>query len=196
MITTLRGIVHKKTPPYLLIEVNGMGYEVQAPMTTFYQLASEQETVLLHTHLIVREDAHQLYGFATEHDRDLFRILIKANGVGPKLALSILSGMESNQLITAICQNDDSSLVKIPGVGKKTAQRLTIECQDAIKKLHHGMNTLTHTPIDGNKQDAIEALIALGYKETDAKKSIQKIHQTGQSTQEIIRFALQEMVGV
>lgn len=196
MITTLRGIVQKKTPPYLLIEVNGVGYEIQAPMTTFYQLPAEQQTALLHTHLIVREDAHQLYGFATEHDRDLFRILIKANGVGPKLALSILSSMKSNQLITAICENDDSSLVKIPGVGKKTAQRLMIECQDAIKKLSHHANAPIETAVDGNREDAIEALIALGYKETDAKKAIQKIHQNEQSTQEIIRFALQEMVGV
>lgn len=198
MITLLSGTLQSKTPPYLVIDVNGVGYEIQAPMTTFYQLPAEQKRITLHTHLAIREDTHQLYGFAQQKDRDLFRILIKANGVGPKLALGILSGIESHELVLAIQQNDSSSLVRIPGVGKKTAQRLTIECQDAIKKLGNFDINASDTQqevIDSSVTDAIQALTTLGYKEAEAKKSVEKIYQAGQTTQEMIRHALQEMAG-
>ncbi len=197
MIATLHGILQKKIPPYLLIDVNGIGYELQAPMTTFYKLPAEQEKVLLHTHLVIREDAQQLYGFAAPYDRDLFRILIKVNGVGPKLALSILSGIAPSELVQAIQQHEVSGLVNIPGIGKKTAQRLIMDCQDAIQSL---------MPIDGNPQskqkqantqvqDAIDALTSLGYKPLEAKKSIEGVYQSGQNTQEMIRQALQSLVG-
>ncbi len=195
MITTLQGIIQQKSPPWLVIEVNGIGYEVQAPMTTFYQLPAEQQSTHLYTHLAIREDAHQLYGFIHQQDRDLFRVLIKVNGVGPKLALAILSGIEPAQLIQAIKNSDDTSLVKIPGVGKKTAQRLTIECQDAIKRFNTSSLASPESSPNTALDDAIQALTALGYKPADAKKSIENTYESGQSTQEIIRRALQTMVG-
>ncbi|OGO94599.1 MAG: Holliday junction DNA helicase RuvA [Coxiella sp. RIFCSPHIGHO2_12_FULL_42_15] len=196
MIGTLRGIITQKTPPYLTLDVNGVGYELQAPMTTFYQLTDEPSTLLLYTHLSIREDAHHLFGFIQQQDRDLFRALIKINGVGPKLALAILSSMEPQQFALAVQQQDMSVLLKIPGIGKKTAERLVIECRDALDKwqtmnddsakiTHHASSTL---------QDAIDALTALGYKPQEAKRSIEKIYKEEHSVEVLIRHALKQMV--
>lgn len=207
MIGTLCGKIIKQSPPRLLIEVNGVGYEIDAPMSTFYQLPLEapNATTLLYTHYAIREDAHQLYGFICEADRDLFRVLIKANGVGPKLALSILSGMEPEPLMRAIMENNTAQLTKIPGVGLKTAQRLCIECASAIQKLRE-IFALNQQPgqaaiiWDNTTEDAIDALISLGYKPQQAKAAIEKIQKTEEhstekkNTPEIIRLALQQMM--
>lgn len=189
MIATLRGIIRHKTPPILLIEVNGVGYEVYAPMTTFYALPETEEPVLLYTHLVVREDLHQLYGFCQQEERRLFRTLIKINGVGPKLALSILSGIELQQFLQAVNAEDASMLVKIPGIGRKTADRLIIECRDAFKNW-----SITTPACDNAKQDAIDALNALGYKPHDARQIIDKIYQAGDKAEALIRQALAQMV--
>lgn len=195
MIATLRGIITHKSPPCLTIEVNGVGYEVQAPMTTFYHLEQIPAEVMLYTHLAIREDAHQLYGFHLAKDRDLFRTLIKVNGVGPKLGLSILSGIEPQQFIHAVTNQDASSLVKIPGVGKKTAERLIIECRDVLKKwLSQDPSHQNMTVGSQHKQDAIEALAALGYKPNDAKRAVDKVYQAELAAEQIIRQALQLMV--
>lgn len=194
MIATLRGIIQQKSPPYLLIDVNGVGYELQAPMTTFYQLPEEHQSILLHTHLVIREDAHQLYAFIQQSDRDLFRTLIKINGVGPKLALGILSSIEPQQFATAVLHQDVSTLVKIPGIGKKTAERLVIECRDILKKWQPLLEVTTTTIATDALQDALEALTNLGYKPNEAKRAIEKIYQEGKSAEALIRGALQQMV--
>lgn len=197
MIGTLRGLLLQKTPPHLLLEVNGVGYELQAPMTTFYELDDDQKPITLYTHLVIREDAHQLYGFIHQKDRDLFRTLIKINGVGPKLGLAILSGIELQSFIQAVQHQDISVLIKIPGVGKKTAERLVIECRDVLSKWQP-LNHHTALPLSNDStssiQDAIDALTTLGYKPQEAKRSIEKIYKEGHSVEILIRHALQQMV--
>jgi Holliday junction DNA helicase RuvA len=194
MIGTLRGIIREKLPPFLLLEVNGVGYEIQAPMITFYHLPDIEQSILLYTHLVIREDAHQLYGFHQQCDRDLFRELIKVNGVGPKLALSILSSIEPQQFIQAIVEQDCSGLVKVPGIGKKTAERLMIECRDVVGKWQN--HPATNMPITSNQniQDAISALTTLGYKPNDAKRVVEKIYSAGVKAEDLIRQALQHML--
>lgn len=193
MIASLTGIIREKAPPHLLIEVNGVGYELQAPMTTFYQLPEPNKIITLFTHLAIREDAHQLFGFIHKRDRDLFRILIKINGVGPKLALSILSGIEPDNFVHAIHAQDLSHLVKIPGIGKKTAERLLIECRDALKK-YQPTTPSSSLEFNAAYEDALQALHSLGYKPLDAKKAIDKIYKAGCQTEELIREALSQMV--
>lgn len=198
MIGFLRGKLIHKAPPLLLLDVHGVGYEVEAPMTTFYDLPAIGAEILLHTHLVVREDAHILFGFSSESDRTMFRTLIKVNGVGPKLALTILSGQTAEEFHRCIHNNDTQALVRLPGVGKKTAERLVIEMRDRLPDL--GESVLT--PIDiGNqvigaansnpRQEAISALCSLGYKPLDASKMVQNISVEGKSCEEIIRLALQ-----
>lgn len=193
MIAQLTGIIREKSPPYLLLEVNSIGYELQAPMSTFYQLPEINNTVSLYTHLAIREDAHQLYGFYQKRDRDLFRALIKINGVGPKLALSILSGIEPNQFIEAIHQQDTSRLVKIPGIGKKTAERLMIECKGALK-LEPSTTPTPAFAANTTYDDTIEALTSLGYKTPEAKKAVDKVFKSELKLEELIKSALAQMV--
>lgn len=138
MIGQLRGTLLEKRPPVLLLDVNGVGYEVEAPMTVFYDLPDTGESLTLHTHFVVREDAQLLYGFADRYERELFRALIKVNGVGPKMALAILSGIEADRLAQCIHDQDTTSLVKVPGIGKKTAERLVIEMRDRLDKIDGG----------------------------------------------------------
>jgi Holliday junction DNA helicase RuvA len=135
MIGFLRGKLVAKTPPLLTLDVNGVGYEINAPMTTFYNLPALGETIQLQTHLSIREDAHVLFGFSTEADRVMFRLLIKVNGVGPKLALAILSGQSVDEFHRCINDNDTATLIRLPGVGKKTAERLIVEMRDKLPKL-------------------------------------------------------------
>lgn len=195
MIGFLRGIVRYQSPPHLILEVNNIGYEIQAPMTTFYELPAENHPVTLHTHFVVREDAHQLYGFMHQRDRDLFRALIKINGVGPKMGLNILSSLEQSHFFQAIREQNAALLTKIPGVGKKTAERLVIECRDSLKKLMpSGEKLVMQHPSGQVVEDAIEALITLGYKPQEATKTIDKIYEAGDSSQTLIRRALQHMV--
>jgi Holliday junction DNA helicase RuvA len=183
-----------------VLDVQGVGYEVEAPMTTFYDLPAINEEIKLHTHLVVREDAHILFGFSAEAERTLFRTLIKVNGVGPKLALTILSGQSAEEFHRCIQDNDTQALVRLPGVGKKTAERLVIEMRDRLPDLGGAVATSTHktgatTPATGNpKQEAVSALCSLGYKPLDASKMVQNISTEGRSCEDIIRLALQGAV--
>ena len=198
MIGFLRGKLVAKTPPLLVLDVQGVGYEIEAPMTTFYNLPAMGETIHLHTHLVVREDAHILFGFSTESDRLMFRTLIKVNGVGPKLALTILSGQSADEFHRCIHDNDIAALIRLPGVGKKTAERLIIEMRDKLPILDESRidNTnvgqgSTSVTRSNAKQEAISALCALGYKAQDASKMVQGIAQEDKSCEDIIRLALQ-----
>lgn len=200
MIGRLSGTLLEKQAPDLLVDVRGVAYEVQAPMSTFYRLPETGQAVLLHTHLVVREDAQLLFGFFDQHERRLFRTLIKVNGVGPKLALTILSGIEADQFVACVQANDTAALVKLPGVGRKTAERLLIELTDRLKdwapEASQG-ETPTRPLTSGNilVQDAESALVALGYKPTEAAKAIAAV-QTDEmeSPEQIIRQALKSMV--
>ena len=200
MIGFLRGKLVHKAPPFLVLDVQGVGYEVEAPMTTFYDLPALNEEIKLHTHLVVREDAHILFGFSTESDRSLFRTLIKINGVGPKLALTILSGQTAEEFHRCIHDNDTQALVRLPGVGKKTAERLVIEMRDRLPDLAESAMTEGNLrgatkPSAGNpKQEAVSALCSLGYKPLDASKMVQNINTEGKSCEDIIRLALQGAV--
>lgn len=197
MIGFLQGILIQKAPPLLLLDVQGVGYELEAPMTTFYNLPPLGSPIKLHTHLVIREDAHILFGFSTEQDRSLFRTLIKVNGVGPKLALTILSGLSAEEFHRCIGDNDTQALVRLPGVGKKTAERLLIEMRDRLpnwsESASHGDGVFpSPQQIMGNpKQEAISALCSLGYKPQDATKMVQSISTDGKSCEDIIRLALQ-----
>lgn len=188
MIGLLRGILLEKRPPGLLLDVNGVGYEIQAPMSTFYHLPDLNQTVTLLIHLTVREDAHILFGFYHRQERDLFRALIKVNGVGPKLALAILSGINATEFIQCVQNNDITRLVHIPGIGKKTAERLIIETRDALS------TSAVQTPTR-YIEDAISALTALGYKPQEAQKAVQLVAKNGRSSEELIRLALQSKIG-
>lgn len=201
MIGRLRGTLAQKQPPLLLIDVGGIGYEVEAPMSTFYQLPAIGETVVLHTHLVVRDDAHLLFGFASESERRLFRTLIKVNGVGAKLALTILSGINAEDFARCVQDNDTAALVRLPGVGKKTAERLIIEMRDRLADWE-GDVTLPGTattqvasaPARDETRDAISALISLGYKPPEASRLVSKVETEGLSSEEIIRAALKQAV--
>jgi Holliday junction DNA helicase RuvA len=196
MIGFLRGKLVHKAPPLLVLDVQGVGYEIEAPMTTFYDLPLVGVDITLHTHLVIREDAHSLFGFLKEADRALFRTLIKVNGVGPKLALTILSGQSAEEFHRCIQNNDTQALVRLPGVGKKTAERLVIEMRDRLPELS---DTSPAIPLSANsqpvvahpKQEAISALCSLGYKPADASRMIQSVNAEGKSCEELIRMALQ-----
>ena len=196
MIGLLRGKILDKQPPQLLLDVNGVGYEVDAPMTTFYDLPDVGAEVMLFTHLAVREDAHTLYGFAKRTDRDLFRNLLKVNGVGARLALTILSGMETRVFITCVQAGDAGALVKLPGIGKKTAERLIIELRDRLE-LSAEVSTVAATTAAipaSPVEDAVSALVGLGYKPQDASRMVRSLETANLSSEEIIRGALQSVV--
>ncbi len=197
MIGRLKGTLVTKRAPNILIEVNGVGYELEAPMTTFYDLPGEGSNVTLHTHLVVRDDAHLLYGFIKESERALFRALIKVNGVGPKLAITILSGISSADFVRCVSENDVVTLVRLPGVGKKTAERLIIEMRDRLSPVDQttddsasNPSLVTPSSSPGEKRDAIGALVSLGYKPQEADRLIQQVETTGRMSEEIIRDAL------
>ncbi len=195
MIGFLRGKLMHKAPPQLLLDVNGVGYEIEAPMTTFYDLPALGQDVKLHTHLVVREDAHILFGFASETERLLFRTLIKVNGVGPKLALTILSGQSVADFYRCVEDNDVKGLVRLPGVGQKTAERLIIEMRGRLPELDSSTVSISSVsnPVqlaNSPKQEAVSALCALGYKPQDAAKMVQGIAVEDKSCEDIIRMAL------
>lgn len=200
MIGRIRGKLLEKQAPELLVDVNGVGYEIHAPMTTIYQLPALGENVELHTHLVVREDAHLLFGFATLQDRAMFRALIKVNGVGPKLALTILSGMDVADFVRCVRDDNAAGLVKLPGVGKKTAERLLIEMRDRIRdwevdgvSVSEGSAKL---PMRENDYllEAESALISLGYKPAEASKMIAAVKNEGKTSEALIRAALKKAV--
>ena len=192
MIGSLRGRIAAKAPPQLLIEVGGVGYELEAPMSTFYGLPGVGEEVRLLTHLVVREDAHILYGFATAAERQLFRNLLKVSGVGPKIALAILSGTTVEGFAACVTTNDVTALTKIPGVGRKTAERLVIEMRDRLASHDGGIALPADAAAGGSEGEAFAALVALGYKPAEATRLIKAASGTGiEGTEELIRRALQ-----
>ncbi len=205
MIGRIRGVLIEKSPGQALVECGGLGYEVDIPYTTFFNLPDPGEEVTLHTHFAVREDHQSLFGFSSRFDRDLFRQLIKVNGVGPKLAVGILSGLDAGQFIRCVESRDVNALVKLPGVGKKTAERLLIEMADRIGQIEGQFVPdvpSSETPASSRgaetTHDAVEeaeaALISLGYKPQEAAKAISKVAEDGMSSQELIRLALRAMI--
>ena len=200
MIGRIRGIILEKRPPHLLLDVNGIGYELEAPMTTFYSLPEVGMEINIYTHLAIREDAHLLFGFATEDERRLFRTLIKVNGVGARMALTILSGIESGEFVLCIQSGDTDRLVKLPGVGKKTAERLVVEMRDRIADWQPpqspGRQTGAVSAPGGPDpaRDAISALIALGYKPQEASRYVEAVSGAGMDSETIIREALRASV--
>jgi Holliday junction DNA helicase RuvA len=193
MIGFLRGKLAAKHPPQLLVDVGGVGYEVEAPMSTFYGLPGVGTEVHLFTHLVVREDAHVLFGFGTERERSLFRELIKVSGVGPRIALAILSGVTVDQFHRCVEAQDVASLVRVPGIGRKTAERLVIEMRDRLKGLAGPAFVPGAGPSGGPagaQAEAYAALVALGYKPPEVTRLLQKVDASVTSTEELIRHAL------
>lgn len=195
MIGFLRGRILAKHPPGLMIDVNGVGYELEAPMSTFYGLPAAGAEVGLFTHLVVREDAHILFGFATEQERRLFRALLKISGVGPKVALGVLSGISVEGFAQCVEMQDTASLVRIPGVGRKTAERLVIEMRDRISQVLSGViGEVAPVPTGTNaaQAEAFSALVALGYKPPEVTRLLKSVDgAAGMSTEDLIRGALQ-----
>ncbi len=197
MIGLLFGKILSKQPPRLVLDVHGVGYEIDAPMTTFYELPTVGAEVTLYTHLAVRDDAHTLYGFLKVTDRDLFRSLLRVNGVGARLALTILSGMDSRTFINCVQEANSAALVRLPGVGKKTAERLIIELRDrldALSGLVASSAAGTATKAADPVEDAVSALVGLGYKPVEASRMVRSIEAVDLSSEEIIRQALQASV--
>lgn len=196
MIGRLRGQIVYKRPPQLMLEVQGVGYELEAPMSTFYELPEAGQAVTLFTHLLVREDAHILYGFATEAERALFRSLLKVTGVGAKMALAILSGMNAAQFRRCVLEGDAGALTRLPGVGKKTAERLIVEMRDRVEAGEEAVlpqARLAARPADA-VEDAVHALIALGYKPQEASRMVSAVAAQDMASEEIIRQALKASV--
>lgn len=200
MISQIRGIILEKQPPQLIIDVHGIGYELSAPMNTFYQLPDIGQEVTLFTHFVVREDAHQLYGFDTQETRHLFRTLLKVNGVGPRSAITILSSTTTDEFVRSVLNHDAGSLTRLPGIGKKTAERLIMEMADKLTDWYQ-TNPQQNTAFPqqtGSRhhilQDAISALVSLGYKQQEANRLIGKIDNGQANSEELIRLALREMV--
>ena len=209
MIGRLSGTLAEKFPPEILIECAGVGYEVTMPMTSIYALPELNEHAIIYTHFVGREDAQLLYGFANTTERKLFRLLIKVNGVGPKLALAVLSAMSADQFVSCVAHDDVSGIVKIPGVGKKTAERLLIEMRDRLKDWQitsltpatdampvqlNTDSTFVSDPFRNNKGDATNALISLGYKQVQADKAVKAVYNEGMSSEDIIRLSLKSML--
>ena len=197
MIGRLHGVIIEKEAPDLLLDVQGVGYELLVSLNTFFAVPNIGESTTLHTHFVVREDAQQLYGFAELGERTLFRHLIKVNGVGPKMALAILSGMSASEFALSVQNNDVATLVKLPGVGKKTAERLVIEMRDRLSDIDAGVSqgNMTTVAQPGIAEEAESALIALGYKPQDAAKMVSRAESSEITTAEqLIRAALKSMV--
>lgn len=195
MIGRIHGRLVSKLPPQLLVDVGGVGYEIEAPMSTFYNLPAVGETVTLHTHLTVREDAHLLFGFGSQAEKSLFRELIKVSGVGPKLALAVLSGVGVEEFWDSARNGDAARLTKLPGVGRKTADRLIVEMRDragGFTDSPAGFNgvTVPSSPL----QDAKHALAALGYKPAEIQRLTDAVHREDMSTEQIIQEALRRAV--
>ncbi len=196
MIGWLRGTLRARQAPWLLLDVGGVGYEIQAPMTTFYDLPTSGSEISLYTHLVVREDSHALYGFAHEAERDIFRALLRVNGVGAKVGLAILSGLDAGALTRCIAEEDTARLTTIPGIGKKTAERLIMELRDRLpaSSISAGI-----TLPDGDgvavalepTAEAVSALVALGFKPPEASRRIRAINEDGLACEELVRRALQ-----
>ncbi|MEE8388074.1 MAG: Holliday junction branch migration protein RuvA [Acidiferrobacterales bacterium] len=199
MIGRLCGKLTHKEPPSLLIDVNGVGYELDAPMTTFYDLPAIGEAVTLHTHLVVRDDAHLLYGFSRESQRRLFRSLLKVSGVGPRVALAILSGLTVDEFVSCITTENVARITRVPGIGRKTAERLIVEMRDkveAIESVARGAKPVVAGEGSINPVgEAVSALMALGYKPNEASRLVRTVESDGLDTEDIIRQALKSAAG-
>ena len=206
MIGRIRGTLAEKQPPEILVDVAGVGYEIHMPMTSFYQLPAVGEEVVVYTHFVVREDAQLLFGFADKMERGLFRELIKANGVGPKLGLAILSGMSASQFLASVQNEDVSALVSLPGIGKKTAERLVVELKDRLAKFGKAqsitvpppsgdlLSTNTIVAVNDAREEAQSALIALGYKLAQASKLVDSVYKEGMESEALIRESLKAAI--
>jgi Holliday junction DNA helicase RuvA len=193
MIGSLRGRITSKTPPQVTVEVGGVGYEVEAPMSTFFHLPAVGQDVRLLTHFVVREDAQLLYGFATEEERRLFRSVLKVSGIGPKIALALLSGISVEGFIMCVQNEDVAALVRVPGIGRKTAERLIVEMRDRLKPAAEGGDS-TAAPVAQGASPEVEAfgaLVALGYRPAEATRLLKAAGPGTHSTEELIRRALQ-----
>ncbi len=193
MIGSLIGLIKEKTPSSILLEVNGIGYEISIPLSTSFQLPKVGESAFLLTHLVVREDQHSLYGFATEEERKLFRALIKISGVGAKLAITILSGTNVTGFIQSVVNEDIDALVHLPGIGKKTAERLVVEMKDKVSEISDDQSNLPDSGVNSAVAEAINALVNLGYKTKDAKNILDKIDSEELSVEDLIRQALKSL---
>ncbi|WP_420935462.1 Holliday junction branch migration protein RuvA [Alteromonas sp. A081] len=202
MIGRIRGTLAEKQPPDILVDVAGVGYEIHMPMTSFFQLPAVGDEVVVYTHFVVREDAQLLFGFADKLERGLFRELIKANGVGPKLGLAILSGMSAPQFLASVQNEDVSALVSLPGIGRKTAERLVVELKDRLAKFGKTQSVAipvssgdllsgnTIVTVIGAREEAQSALIALGYKPAQASKLVDSVYKDGMESETLIRESL------
>jgi holliday junction DNA helicase RuvA len=195
MIGRLRGELVSKQPPFLLVEVQGVGYEIEAPLSTFYNLPEPGGQITLHTHLHVREDAHVLYGFGSESERGLFRSLIRVSGVGAKMALAILSGMNAEEFARCVMDGDTASLVRLPGIGRKTAERLLVEMRDRIGSLPATAAVAGGRPAAAAARpdpvsDAVSALVSLGYKPQEASRLVSAVESEAERSEDLIRLAL------
>lgn len=198
MIARIKGILLEKHAPVLVLDVAGVGYELEAPMTTFYDLPDTENEVILHTHMVVREDAHKLYGFTNKPQRDLFRHLLKVSGVGPRVALAILSSLSTAEFLVCMADGDVDRLTLVPGIGRKTAQRLLVEMRDLVLKgtedvLPEAVRISQDSP--NPVQDAVSALISLGYKPAQASRAVREVGNGDSSSEEIIRQALRVLAG-
>ncbi|MCU7807272.1 MAG: Holliday junction branch migration protein RuvA [Candidatus Thiodiazotropha sp. (ex Semelilucina semeliformis)] len=200
MIGRLRGEVAQKQAPHLLLDVNGVGYELEAPLSTFFNLPETGQSVMLYTHLAIRDDAHVLYAFATESERALFRSLLKVSGVGAKMALAILSGMSAEEFSRCVESEDVGSLVRLPGIGRKTAERLIVEMRDRLAKMSDLSSAITASSTtqagrpQTSRSDAVAALVALGYKPQDAGRMVKAVAADEMDSESLIRAALQSTV--
>jgi len=194
VIGSLRGTLAHKEPPFLVVEVGGVGYEVEAPMTTCFRLPAIGETVQLLTHLLVREDHHTLFGFSTDAERRLFRHLLKVSGVGAKTALGVLSGMDVDSFVRAVEADDVASLIRLPGIGRKTAERIVIEMRDRVRQpgIAGGRPGLDggEAGVLSPRDEALHALVALGYKAPEARRMLDHVPETVASTEDLLRAVL------
>ncbi len=196
MIAWLQGQLVEKLAPEVVVNVQGVGYELEAPLSAFYDLPDVGETVTLYVHMVVREDAQLLFGFTKRQQREMFRSLIKVNGVGPKVALAVLSTLSAEELVLAMANDDVTQLCKVPGIGKKTAQRLLVEMKDRLAKEFGDISTSGDAvaPAASQRHDAIAALVSLGYKNTDASRVVKGLPDD-LSSEEYIRQALRNLSG-
>jgi len=198
MIACLRGVLLDKRPPTLVLDVHGVGYELDAPMTTFYDLPATGEDVTVHTHMVVREDAQMLFAFSDAAQRDVFRSLLKISGVGPRVALAILSTLSTSDFFDAVSDNDVARLTRVPGIGRKTAERLMVEMRDRVLKQIDESGERPAAAAerrDNPVEDAVGALIALGYKAPEASRAVRELNTDGVSSEDLIRQALRQLAG-
>lgn len=194
MIGRLNGTILERTPGSLLLDVNGVGYDVEISLTTSTQLSEVEGPVIVHTHLVVRDDAHLLFGFATTKEREMFRSLIRVNGVGPKMALAILSGLDAEAFARAVMNDDVKSLTALPGVGKKTAERLIIEMRDKVEALGVSSSEIPSKMPGDITEDAESALIGLGYKPQEAARALARVEDPAADVETLIRQALKVLM--